>query len=214
MKFARVGAFAGTLAATAAASVLFAAPASAHTPHLEPSCKDGQATLDVNLKDYQVKEGKTNHVVVKVNGETRTDRDFDRNFSQKYSAPADKDKVTFVVDIKAWDDVNGEKRYTRTEVREVDPCPAKQQQPPAQQPPVEQPPVEQPPVDESSSAAPAPTTTVAPTTSSAAVVPIAAEETPLANTGASIAIPLVIGLVLLGGGAALLIVQRKRAARN
>ncbi|NUT50121.1 MAG: LPXTG cell wall anchor domain-containing protein, partial [Saccharothrix sp.] len=55
--------------------------------------------------------------------------------------------------------------------------------------------------------------TSATTTTEVAVVP-AGDTNALANTGASIAIPLVIGIVLLGGGAALLIVLRKRAANN
>ncbi|MFD7655006.1 LPXTG cell wall anchor domain-containing protein [Actinosynnema sp. NPDC059797] len=217
MKLARAGAFVGTLAVATTASVFFAAPAFAHTPILQGGCEGEKSYLTVELRDYVKRDGKKNSVTVTMDGEVVENTEFDKNFPRKTYSKSSAEKVVFKVDIKAWDDPDGSKRYTRTEIREIDSCVEEQppaEEPPAEEPPAEEPPAEQPPAEEppaeSSSVAVSPTTTAAPTS----VAPIAAEETPLANTGASIAIPLVIGVVLLGGGAALLIMQRKRAARD
>ncbi|MFT7838897.1 LPXTG cell wall anchor domain-containing protein [Saccharothrix sp. BKS2] len=218
MKLARAGAFLGTLAVATSASVFFAAPAFAHTPKLTPGCEGEKSILTVELKDYVKHNTKKNSVTVSIDGEVVDTAEFDKKFDKKTYSKSSAEPVIFTVDIKAWDDVDGSKGYTKVETREVPSCveeeepPVEQppaEEPPAEEPPAEQPPAEQPPAQESSVAV-SPTTTVAPTS----VVPIAAEETPLANTGASIAIPLVIGVVLLGGGAALLIMQRRRAARD
>jgi TQXA domain-containing protein/LPXTG-motif cell wall-anchored protein len=65
---------------------------------------------------------------------------------------------------------------------------------------------------QTSSSTPAPTTT-APTTTTTAVVASGGDTDELASTGASIFVPLLVGLGLLGAGAAaLLVVRRKRAA--
>jgi LPXTG-motif cell wall-anchored protein len=200
MQLARVGAFLGAVTAAMAVSVFAAAPAQAHTPVFTPGCEGENSTLTVNLKDYQVRDGKTNTVKVTVNGEVVEDKSFEREFKETYTKPGDVDYV-FTVEVTAWDDPDGNKGWTKDFQAEVPAC------------------VEEEVPSESSSAAATTTTTttaeVAPvtTTSPAAVVPVG-EAAPLANTGASIAIPLVIGIVLLGGGVALLVVLRRRAARN
>ncbi|MFC5059199.1 LPXTG cell wall anchor domain-containing protein [Saccharothrix xinjiangensis] len=221
MKLARAGAFLGALTATFATSAILATPASAHNWKVTPDCKDGQASVQVQLIHYAPESrDKANRIKVTVNGETIADKDFGANLDEKFTAPADVERE-FVVKVTAHDG----NQHSFTQKKTVQPCPVQPpaEQPPAEQPPAEEPPAEQPPAEEppaeqppaeqppaESSVPVSPTASVAPTS----VVPIAAEETPLANTGASIAIPLVIGVVLLGGGAALLIMQRKRAARD
>ncbi|MFC6088202.1 thioester domain-containing protein [Saccharothrix lopnurensis] len=66
---------------------------------------------------------------------------------------------------------------------------------------------------QTSSTTPTSTTTAAPTTTTTAVVASGGDTDDLANTGASIFVPLLVGLGLLGAGAAaLLVVRRKRTA--
>lgn len=215
MKLARVGAFVGALAVAASASVLTAAPASAHTKKFTPGCEGEQSTLKVSLWAYAGVQGdKQNRITVTVDGTTKLEnnRGFGESFEYTYKVSGDVDHV-FTVEVTAHD---SEQYSFKEEGIEVPACvkeqpPAEEppaEEPPVEEPPAEEPPAEEPPAEESSSVAAPPTTTEAP------VVPIADEEEPLANTGASIAIPLVIGVVLLGGGAALLIAQRKRAARD
>jgi LPXTG-motif cell wall-anchored protein len=215
MKLARAGAFLGTLAVATTASVFFAAPASAHTKDAWAKCVDEKSILNVNFLAYAPKDGdKQNRITITVDGEKKLEDNtgFGKKFVKQYELPSDVPH-TFVIKVTAHDD--DQYSFTKDDLK-TPKC--SKEQPPAEQPPAEeeppaeeQPPAEeeQPPAEESSVPA-APTTTVAPTS----VAPIAAEETPLANTGASIAIPLVIGVVLLGGGAAVLVMQRKRAARD
>ncbi|MCE6994762.1 hypothetical protein LZG04_08065 [Saccharothrix sp. S26] len=221
MQFARVGALVGATVAALAATVFAATPASAHTPKLVAACHDGKTTLSVKLTAYaQQTQQKANHVKVTLDGEkVLEDKAFGASFEGSYSASGDVKRV-FVVEVTAYDD----KKYSFKETKTVDAC-------------ITQVTTTTPtttttttttttvdattttttaPTSESStsttsseSSAPATTTTTAP-----AVVPVADTGDGLANTGASIAIPLVIGAVLLGGGAALLIVLRKRAAKN
>lgn len=141
-----------------------------------------------------VQGDKQNRITVTVDGATglENNRGFGESSEYTYKVSGDVDHV-FTVEVTAHD---SEQCSSKEEGIEVPACVK------------EQPPAEEPPAEESSSVAAPPTTTEAP------VVPIADEEEPPANTGADIAIPLVIGVVLLGGGAALLIAQRKRAARD
>ncbi|MEV8442362.1 LPXTG cell wall anchor domain-containing protein [Actinosynnema sp. NPDC051121] len=207
MQFARVGALVGAAVAAVAATVFAAVPASAHTPIFTPGCDGEKSTLTVHLKDYQVKDGKTNTVVVSVDGKELKSAEFGREYKETFTEPGDV-KHTFAVKVKAWDDPSGDKGWTKEYSTEVAACVKVVTS-----------------TTTTTTTVDATTTTTAPettpessapvtTTTSAAAVVVAGDANPLANTGASIAIPLVIGLVLLGGGAALLIVLRKRAANN
>ncbi|MFJ6675552.1 hypothetical protein ACIQMJ_30980 [Actinosynnema sp. NPDC091369] len=217
MQFARVGALVGAAVAALAATVFAAVPASAHTPKLEASCKNGTTTLSVKLTAYA--QNKANHVKVTLDGTKELEnKDFGASFEGKYSASGDVKRV-FVVEVTAADD----KKYSFKETKTVEACvvppttttttttttaPTTTTQETTSIPSSE-PSTSSVSTSPSESSAPATTTTTA-----AAVVPVADTGDGLANTGASIAIPLVIGVVLLGGGAALLIVLRKRAANN
>ncbi|ROP41362.1 hypothetical protein [Saccharothrix texasensis] len=214
MQFARVGALVGAAVAAVAATVFAAVPASAHTPKLEASCKDGTTTLSVKLTAYS--QNKTNHIKVTLDdAQELENKDFKAGFEGKYSASGDVKRV-FVVEVTAGDNA----QYSFKETKTVEACvvptttttttttttvetTTEETEPTTTTTTVE--------VTTSESSAPATSTT---TTTTAAVVPVADTGDGLANTGASIAIPLVIGVILLGGGAALLIVLRRRAANN
>ncbi|MER5262966.1 hypothetical protein ABTZ99_12945 [Actinosynnema sp. NPDC002837] len=212
MQFARVGALVGAAVAALAATVFAAVPASAHTPKLEAKCQDGTTTLSVKLTAYaESTSQKSNRIKVTVGDEELENKDFGRSFEGSYSVSGDVKRV-FVVEVTAHDG----NQYSFTEKKTVEACvvptttttsPTTTTLPPTT-------------TTEPSTTTVPPTTTESPssapttTTTTPEVVPVADTGDGLANTGASIAIPLVIGVVLLGGGAALLIVLRKRAANN
>src|SRR5256885_1397596 len=105
-----------TTSAVAAALVLLAAPASAHTPSATPGCtKDGHATLTVVLAAYNPEHA--NHVKVMDGDKVLADTDFKStfNFPQDVTdAPTLAGDVAhhFVVDVKAWDDPTGAKHFS------------------------------------------------------------------------------------------------------
>lgn len=216
MQFARVGALVGAVTAAVAATVFAAVPASAHTPTVEAACVDKVSTLTVNLKDYRVEQGKKNTVVVTVDDQAPKSFEFGKDFSQTFTAEPATVEHEYKVEVKAWDDPTGDLKFTRSFDRSTEAC-------------VKNIPPTTTTTTTTTTTAPTTTTTVeettttvetttesspaATTTTEVAVVP-AGDTEALASTGASIAIPLVIGLVLLGGGAALLVVLRKRAANN
>ncbi|WP_033441738.1 LPXTG cell wall anchor domain-containing protein [Saccharothrix sp. NRRL B-16314] len=217
MQIARVGAFLGALTAAIAASVFAAAPAQAHTPVFTPGCEGEKSTLTVSLKAYQVNGDKTNTVKVTVDGEEVENRTFGHEFEAVYTRPGDV-AHKFTVEVKAWDDPNGDRGWTKKFTPEVPAC-VKVVPPTTTTTTTTT-------TTEVTTTAPTTTTvettvettpestTPVTTTTTAEVVPVADTGDDLADTGASIAIPLVIGLVLLGGGAALLIVLRRRAANS
>ncbi len=220
MQFARVGALVGAAVAAAAATVFAAVPASAHTPVLNAECKDGTTTLSVKLTQYAESTAqKSNRVKVTLDGDKELEnKDFGRSFEGSYSASGDVKRV-FVVEVKAHDG----NQYSFTKTKTVEACvvPTTTTTTTTTETTSTTTTVEtttepsetttttvEPTTETSESSVPATTTTT-----DAAVVPVA-DTDELASTGASIAIPLVIGVVLLGGGAALLIVLRRRAANN
>lgn len=225
MQLARVGALVGAVTAAVAATVFAAVPASAHTPKLVPGCEGEKSTLSVQLLDYNDRHD--NHVTVTL-GDAEVLEDntvFGKEFKETYTESSNVE-LTFTVEVSAWDDPEGEKDWSFTKTVKVPSCvkttsstttttttdatttttDATTTTTEATTTTTEATTTT---TESSTTTSPAATTT----TTDAAVVPIA-EESPLASTGASIAVPLIIGLVLLGGGAAVLIVQRRRAAKN
>ncbi len=183
-----------TSAVAAVALIALAVPASAHTPQVKSDCaKNGEATLQIKLKNYPAEE---NSVTVLEGDKTvfeTTEFTGDWEKTLKFDGTV---AHTWVVSVKAGDDPDGKRGWTKDLTAKSDVC----EQPPAEQPPAEQPPAEQPPAEQP----PAPVTT---TTTPAPAVGANAN---LAETGASIALPLGIGGLLLLGGGALLLVMRKR----
>lgn len=218
----RFGVALGVVLSTVATGLIgFAGTAGAHTPKISAGCDEETktTTLTVKLTDYNNKKNKINTVKV-TDGETvlLEETEFGKGFEEEFEVPGDVDHQ-FTVVVKAWDDPEGKNKWSFTDRRVVEKC-------------VEQPPTEttttttttesstpsssettttttteSSEVPSSSSEAPAPsTTTVVPTTTSVEV-----EEAALAETGASIGLPLGIAGVLIVGGAVALFVVRRRS---
>ncbi|OLF16777.1 hypothetical protein [Actinophytocola xanthii] len=199
-RFGALGAFAVSGMA-AAALVGMAGTASAHTPKIDAGCAEDGSWLKVELTQYNDKQA--NGIAVAVDGEVVLEEEFGKDFSQTWDEldPTVEHEVAVVV--QAWDDPDASKGFSFEDTLTIEACVEPEPEPTL--PPSSEP--TQP--SESPSAQPAPTPSVsdtpAPPTTSVEV-----EEAALAETGASIAIPLGIGAVLLAGGVVLMIVVRRR----
>jgi len=192
----RFGAALSTLGvgvAAAAALVGMAGTASAHKPDIKAECTDKGTVLQVNLENY---DSRGSNTVKIMDGETvlLDTTEFKQNFSQSFdNLDATVDHV-FTADVKAHDDPDGSKGFTKVLTAEAKACVTPPPTTTTEAPPT------------SSEAPPAPP---APTTTTPAAQPAPAP--PLAETGASVALPLGIGAVLLVGGGVLLFVVRRRS---
>src|SRR5437762_10352555 len=105
-----------TTSAVAAALVLLAAPASAHTPSATPGCAGDHATLKVTLTQYN--PDVKNHVKVMDGNTVLADQDFKTSYSHNFPDPAPAPQLSgtvghhFVVDVTAGDDPTGSKGFT------------------------------------------------------------------------------------------------------
>lgn len=192
----RFGAALSTLSVgliSAAALVGMAGTASAHKPEIKAECTEDGTVLSVHLKQY--KEKGENSVTVMDNDAVLLEKTvFESNFEQTFDGLDATIEHVFTVEVKAWDDPDGEHGFTKTMTAETEAC----VEPP---PPSSEPPAPTTTTTPAPQPAPAPETTVAPP---------AAEEDALADTGASVALPLGIGAVLLVGGGILMFVMRRR----
>jgi hypothetical protein len=177
----------------AAALVGMAGTASAHKPEIKAECTDAGTVLEVHLKQY---DGRGENSVTVMDGEEvlLEKTVFQSDFEQKFEGLDATVEHTFTVDVKAHDDPNGDKGFTKVMTATAEACVTP---PPSS---------ETPPPPPSSEAPPAPTTT----TTTEVPAPQGAAP-PLAETGASIAIPLGIGALLLVGGGVMLFVVRRRS---
>ncbi|RKT56482.1 LPXTG cell wall anchor domain-containing protein [Saccharothrix australiensis] len=213
MQFARtVGATLGAAAVIVATGLITSLPASAHDKTVWAKCVDEKAVLHVDLKSY-ARQG--NELTVSVDGKELDKRTFGADFAQRYDGGDATAPHSFKVVVKASD--NDKYSFTSKE-GELD-VPVCAERVPTTEPSAPGTPSSEPSTPSSEPSTPSvepstPSSSPAPS-SSAAVAPTTTTAPPaeggLANTGASIAIPLVIGLVLLGGGVAVLVVQRRRA---
>lgn len=191
-------------AAAAVALVAFAIPASAHKGTPEAKCMEdaGKTVLKIDLTSYNPNmpgdtTGKPNKIKV-TDGATVLD---EAGFADKYQKTWDDLSATedhaFKVVVDAWDDQDpsDDKTFSFTWTKDVKACTEKEPEP-------EPEPEPSPPVEET-------TTTTTPPTTTTTEVPVGANAN-LAATGASIAIPLGIGGLLLVGGATMLLILRKR----
>jgi hypothetical protein len=183
----------GVGVAAAAALVGMAGTASAHKPDIKAECTDAGTVLQVNLEKYDASG--TNTVKITDGDQVLLDTtEFGQSFSQSFEGlDATVDHV-FTADVKAHDDPDGSKGFTKMLTAEAKSCVTPPPTTTTEAPPT------------SSEAPPAPP---APTTTSPAAQPAPAP--PLAETGASIALPLGIGAVLLVGGGVMLFVVRRRS---
>lgn len=201
-----------TTAAAGVALVALAVPASAHTPGWSVGCdeKAGKAWAKVDLIKYvghdKWHKDQVNTVKLTDNGESNVlidNKDFGTEFhSGTVESEGKIDLKDATIDhhlhlvVTSWDG-----HGVVNETKDVKACVKKT--PPSSPTSTK----EQPPPPPPSSVTPS--TSVAPTTTTTAAVGVNAN---LAETGASIALPLGIGALLLVGGATLLIVLRKRKA--
>jgi LPXTG-motif cell wall-anchored protein len=203
------------LAGVTAGLIGFAGVASAHTSDLSASCRGDKTTLTVNLTRYLdgTKKGTENHVKITDNGKVLADTGFQAEYRDKVFVVSGAEKHTFLVDVTAWDSA----QYNVHAKRVVEAC-------------VTTPP----PTKTTTSSQTTQTTTTTTTTtgttvastppsSSTEVVPVVATSTttpppaaqggPLAETGASIALPLgIAGVLIIGGVGALFVVRRRSKA--
>jgi LPXTG-motif cell wall-anchored protein len=184
----------GASAVTAVALVALAIPASAHTGTPEADCvKDTQHTfLKIHLTRYATDKANT----IKVMDGTDTlvpTTEFMGHFDLDKTDLDGTVDHNFVVTVRASDD----QQYSFKWEKKVPAC-VKKEQPPTQSSHPAPPPPH--PSSSPSSAAPTTTTTVA-------AVGVSAN---LASTGASVAVPLAIGALLLVGGVGMLILVRRR----
>ncbi|HEY7597221.1 MAG TPA: LPXTG cell wall anchor domain-containing protein [Actinophytocola sp.] len=181
--------------AAAAALVGMAGTAAAHVPDIKAECTDNGTVLQVHLERYD--DSGVNTVKV-MDGDTvlLDTKQFGRSFDQTFdNLDATVDHV-FTADVRAHDDPNGSKGFTRVLTAEAKAC-------------VTPPPTTTTEVPPTSSEAPPVPPSSAPATTTPAAQPAPAP--PLAETGASVALPLGIGAVLLVGGGVLLFVVRRRS---
>lgn len=171
------------VALAVAATLALAAPAGAHVPKVDAYCADEGTTLEVKLTNYNATH--ENYVTVIADDEVLVDEEvFETTFEQVWSDFDPAQSHVFEVAVLAWDDEDGDKGWSIVETLEVEACVT----------------------------APTPTTTEAPPTTTKPAPPKApggGDSGGLADTGASIAIPIVLGVLLVAGGGALMLVRRR-----
>ncbi|WP_367137549.1 hypothetical protein [Saccharothrix sp. HUAS TT1] len=226
MQFARVGALVGAAVAAVAATVFAAVPASAHNANFSAGCEGEKSKLIVNLVSYDKHDTKKNKVKITLDGQEIENTTFDKNFNQTYVRDS-KTALVYSYEVLAWNDPIDENNNKNWSVRGTYTVPSCVEETTTTTTTTTEATTTTTTVEATTTTVETTTTTVetspetsvsstpaTTTTTDAAVVPVADKGEDLASTGASIAIPLVIGVVLLGGGAALLIVLRKRAANS
>jgi LPXTG-motif cell wall-anchored protein len=181
---------------------ILASPASAHNPNWTPTCDK----VTVDLSYYN--SGVTNTVEIKAGGQDVLPvTTFGANFEKTLDLPAHTSALTVEMIIKAGDDTDGTKGYSVDRTQTVQPCQTSTPTPPPSTP-------TQSAAPSSSPSAPA---SVAPTQSAPAAVPSPSTSTPgqnLAETGSSSATPVIAGVaavVVIAGGALVLVGRKRRA---
>ena len=181
--------------AAAAALVGMAGTASAHEPQIAAQCTDKGTVVAVKLVRYDGNGANT--VKIMDNDTVLLDTtQFGGSFEQSFDGLDATVDHHFTADVKAHDDPDGSKGFTKVLTADAAACVTPPPTTTTEAPPT------------SSEAPPVPPTSEAPTTT---VAPQPAPAPPLAETGASIALPLGIGAVLLVGGGVLLFVVRRRS---
>jgi LPXTG-motif cell wall-anchored protein len=208
----RFGVALGVVLATVSTGLIgFVGTAGAHTNRSSAECVDDTTTLTVDLTAYR--DEKKNTVKITDNGTVLHEGEFGKNFQKEFDAPGDVEHI-FTIEVKAWDDPKAEKGWSFTDEHKVAAC-VEVTEPPTSTsettPPSETTTTttttEAPPAPTSSEVAP-PVATTPPTTTTTEV-----QEEALAETGASIALPLgIAGVLIVGGVGALFVVRRRSKA--
>lgn len=201
---------AAVLAATA--TTVFAGTAAAHTPHISAKCTAEGTVLSVRLEAYN--RNVTNTVKV-TDGETvLAEEEFGVRYEDKWTVSAEV-AHTFTITVEAGDDASGKRGWSFTTTKETEACVVPTTTTTAPTTTTEQ----------TTTTAPTttvevtttPETTVAPSVTPAPSTPMPTtppSEDELADTGASLALPLALGSLLLLGGAGALILVRRRARQD
>ncbi|HEY0638602.1 MAG TPA: LPXTG cell wall anchor domain-containing protein [Pseudonocardiaceae bacterium] len=211
---ARIALGSGVVAATALVGL--AVPAGAHTPKVYAHCEDGTTTLVVELKSYNGQQD--NSVKVTANEQTVLDEnDFGTDLTDSWEFDGTVDQH-FVVRVMAWDDPKSNKGWSFTKELTVEACataPTTTTTTTTTETTATTTVTEPTTTTEETTTTTSEETTAPPATTTEQVAPttVPADDDDLADTGASIAIPLVLGaLLLLGGGALVLVARRRRTA--
>lgn len=191
----------GVAGVALAGSVLFAAPASAHTPNWSVDCD----SVSVSLKWY-AKQGNT--VTISAGGEQLLHQEFGASFhKQDLALPEHSEPLEVTVTVDASD----HDRFDFSESKTSPVCEGEEPQPePSTSEPTE--PSPEPSTSEPTEPSPEPSTSEPP------VEPTEEETAPptedLAETGSSSSTPLIAGIAaaVVAAGAGLLVVARKRRA--
>ena len=194
----------------------FTGVASAHTPKVHAECKGETTVLTVDLTQYSTKKNKTNHVQVLDGSQVLEDKDFGKEYSGSFKVSGSV-AHDFLVHVKAFDDVDGKQGWTKDFPLHANACvtPPTKSTPPTTTTTTSTTTtttttVTVPPSTETTTT----TTEVAPVVNTSTTTPPpAAQGGPLAETGASIALPLGIAGVLLAGGVVMLFVVRRRNSK-
>lgn len=185
----RTGAVLGALGVGAVAVIVgLAGPADAHAPKVSAKCADGKTVLKVELSRYN--PAKANTVKITDGDKSLGDTEFQTDFKKSWEVAGDVDH-NFVVTVVAWDDPDGRKNFSFTEKLPVKACVT---------PPT------------TTTTKPSESTPATTTSESTPATTTSEEEAPLANTGASIALPIGIGALLLVGGILLVVLRRRGRA--
>jgi hypothetical protein len=179
--------------AAAAAMIGMAGTASAHVPQIQAQCTDQGTVVQVHLERYDAHG--VNTVRVTDGDKVLVDTtQFGDAFDQTFDGLDPSVDHNFTADVKAFDDPDGSKGFTKMLTAEAKACVAPPTTTTTEAPPT------------SSEAPPAP-----PTTTTTTVAPQAAP--PLAETGASVAVPLgIAAFLIIGGGVTLFVVRRRSRA--
>jgi LPXTG-motif cell wall-anchored protein len=208
----RFGVALGVVLTSVSAGLLgFAGTAAAHTNRSHADCVDDTTTLTVDLTAYN--DRKPNTVKITDNGTVLHDGEFGKGYQDTFEVPGDVEH-TFTIDVVAWDDPvkeQNDKNWSFTDEHVVKAC-VEVTEPPTEPSEPTTPPettttTTEPPAPTSSEAPPVPSTS--PTTTTTAEV----QEEALAETGASVALPLgIAGVLIVGGVVALFVVRRRSKA--
>lgn len=201
----RFGVALGVVLATVSTGLIgLTGTAGAHTNRSSAECVDDTTTLTVDLTAYR--DDQQNTVKITDNGTVLHEGEFGENYQEKFEVPGDVEH-TFTIEVQAWDDPKAEKGWSFTDEHVVEACVV------VTEPPTET--TETTPPTETTTDTPAPTSSEAPpapTTPPTTTTPAVQEEA-LAETGASIALPLgIAGVLIVGGVGALFFVRRRSKA--
>jgi LPXTG-motif cell wall-anchored protein len=190
-------------AATAVAGVALVAaavPASAHNQEVTDSCDGGKIVLTVDLKNYSNNDAAMNTVTVTDGDTMLVDTDGFRSTYNKKFAVDGSVAHDFKIVIFAEDDPNDEKGFSKIIKHPTRAGKCKAEPTSTTTSPTK--------TESSSPSAEPSSSTAAPATTTTTVV--VGANASLASTGASIAVPLTIGALLLLAGATMLLIVRKR----